>query len=130
MWVVAADESARTAAARAIRAASLALQDEAPDLRLSVQQIDALLADFCHDEAEFDVVRAEVEQLKQAMLSRAVIEQAKGILVGAEHCTPDDAFEVLRRASQRENVKLRTIATRIVEKAAGGDGSATSAEGK
>ena len=127
---MAAGESARAAAARAIRAASLALQEDAPDLRLSVEQIDALLADFCHDEDELDVVRAEVEQLKGAMLNRAVIEQAKGILVGAEHCTPADAFEVLRRASQRENVKLRTIATRIVEKAAGDDGSATSAGGK
>ena len=127
--MVAAGESARAAAARAIRAASLVLQEESPDLRLSVEQIDALLADYCHDD-DLDEVRAEVEQLKEAMVSRATIEQAKGILVGAEHCTPDEAFEVLRRASQRENVKLRTIATRIVEKAAGGDGSATPTEGR
>ena len=55
------------------------------------------------------------EQLSEAMRSRAVIEQAKGILMSrSEGMTPEEAFEVLKRASQRENVKLRDIATRIV----------------
>jgi GAF domain-containing protein len=54
------------------------------------------------------------ERLGEAMKSRAVIEQAKGILMGAQRCAPDEAFDVLVRASQRENVKVRDIATRIV----------------
>src|SRR5437763_254549 len=50
------------------------------------------------------------ERLNEAMTSRAVIEQAKGILMaGTEHLSADDAFDMLRRASQRENVKLRDI---------------------
>jgi GAF domain-containing protein len=59
-------------------------------------------------------------QLQQAMESRAVIEQAKGILMSVEHCDPDTAFHVLVRASQRENRKLRAIAHEIVERYSGG----------
>lgn len=57
------------------------------------------------------------EQLSQAMQSRAVIEQAKGILMArSPQLTADEAFDVLRKASQRENVKLRDIAHRIVDR--------------
>lgn len=65
------------------------------------------------------------ENLGEAMRSRAVIEQAKGVLMGAQHCSDEDAFKLLVRASQRENVKLRDIAQRIVDSAAqpGGEGS-------
>ncbi|HUF33910.1 MAG TPA: GAF and ANTAR domain-containing protein [Acidimicrobiales bacterium] len=56
------------------------------------------------------------EQLTEAMASRAVIEQAKGILMAASPGrTADDAFDLLRQASQRENIKLREVAQRIVE---------------
>jgi GAF domain-containing protein len=55
------------------------------------------------------------EQMAEAMRSRAVIEQAKGILMAQRHCTPDDAFELLTQASQRANKKLRDIAAAIVE---------------
>jgi GAF domain-containing protein len=57
------------------------------------------------------------EQLTHAMQSRAVIEQAKGILMArSPHLTADEAFDLLRKASQRENVKLRDIAKRIVDR--------------
>ena len=59
------------------------------------------------------------QQLNQAMKSRAVIEQAKGILMArSPHLSADAAFDLLRRASQRENVKLREIAQRIVDRRA------------
>lgn len=54
------------------------------------------------------------EDLATAMRSRAVIEQAKGILMGAQRCGPDEAFQLLVRASQRENRKLRDIAEELV----------------
>jgi GAF domain-containing protein len=57
------------------------------------------------------------EQLQEAMHSRATIEQAKGMLMSqSPTMTPDEAFDVLRRASQRENVKLREIAQRLVDR--------------
>jgi GAF domain-containing protein len=57
------------------------------------------------------------EQLTQAMQSRAVIEQAKGILMArSPRLNADEAFDLLRKASQRENVKLRDVAQRIVDR--------------
>ena len=57
------------------------------------------------------------ERLGDAMKSRAVIEQAKGMLMAAKRCDEEHAFQMLVNASQRENIKLRDIAARIVETA-------------
>ena len=56
------------------------------------------------------------DQLRQALESRAVIEQAKGVLMAAERCDAEQAFEILKRASQGQNRKLRDIATEIVQR--------------
>jgi GAF domain-containing protein len=56
------------------------------------------------------------EDMAEAMKSRATIEQAKGILMGAQRCTADEAFQILVRASQRENRKLREIAAGLVSR--------------
>ena len=67
------------------------------------------------------------QDMAEAMKSRATIEQAKGILMGAQRCSADDAFQILVRASQRENRKLRDMAAEIVARTAdGGRGSASS----
>jgi GAF domain-containing protein len=68
--------------------------------------------------ANADLYRASrtlAEQLQEALASRAVIEQAKGVLMAEQGCGPDDAFDLLRQASQRENVKVRDVAQRIVD---------------
>jgi GAF domain-containing protein len=57
------------------------------------------------------------ENLQQAMRSRSVIDQAIGILLTDGGRTPDDAFQLLVRASQRENRKLREVATEMVDRA-------------
>jgi GAF domain-containing protein len=57
------------------------------------------------------------QQLNEALRSRAVIEQAKGMLMSrSPHLDAEAAFDVLRRASQRENLKVRDLALRIVER--------------
>jgi putative methionine-R-sulfoxide reductase with GAF domain len=56
--------------------------------------------------------------LETALESRAVIEQAKGIVIGARRCSPDTAFDVLVQQSQHENRKLRDVAAEIVRNAA------------
>ena len=56
------------------------------------------------------------EHLQRAMESRATIEQAKGILMARQRCSADEAFDMLRRASQRENRKLREVANELVER--------------
>ncbi|MDQ1437963.1 MAG: hypothetical protein QOK43_1592 [Acidimicrobiaceae bacterium] len=59
----------------------------------------------------------QAETLSEAMKSRAVIEQAKGILMArSPSITAQDAFDLLVKASQRENVKLRELAQRIVDR--------------
>jgi GAF domain-containing protein len=61
--------------------------------------------------------------LSAAMEHRGVIEQAKGILMGEHHISPDEAFSLLRQRSQTENRKLRDIAVEVVagiQRAGGG----------
>lgn len=60
--------------------------------------------------------RELTEGLRTAMESRANIERAIGILMAPGGRSPEDAFQILVRASQRENRKLRDIATEIVER--------------
>ncbi|MGY1672493.1 ANTAR domain-containing protein [Geodermatophilus sp. SYSU D00710] len=52
--------------------------------------------------------------MELAMQSRAVIEQAKGVLMAQRGVDADGAFDILRAASQRYNRKLRDIAAGIV----------------
>nr|WP_306416674.1 GAF and ANTAR domain-containing protein [Streptomyces sp. alain-838] len=44
------------------------------------------------------------DQMQTAMRSRSVIDQALGIIMGQRHCTADEAFNILRSASQHRNV--------------------------
>ena len=58
--------------------------------------------------------RSLSENLTQAMLSRAVIEQAKGIIMASMGCGPEEAWQLLKTQSQAQNIKLRDIADEIV----------------
>ncbi|HWG72701.1 MAG TPA: GAF and ANTAR domain-containing protein [Acidimicrobiales bacterium] len=55
------------------------------------------------------------ENLRAALDTRAVIGQAQGILMERERINADQAFDVLRRASQQLNVKLREVAQGLVD---------------
>jgi transcriptional regulator with GAF, ATPase, and Fis domain len=57
------------------------------------------------------------DQLAEAMQSRAVIEQAKGILMAVHRCDADEAFRHLVRMSQTSNRKLREVAEETVKTA-------------
>jgi GAF domain-containing protein len=60
--------------------------------------------------------------LQAAMNSRAVIEQAKGIVIAERRCTPDEAFEFLIKVSQDTNRKLRDVAASLVAGIRGASG--------
>lgn len=66
------------------------------------------------------------EQMANALESRDVIGQAKGILMARQGVNADEAFDMLRRGSQRLNIKLRELATRVTrsgaEEAPGAEG--------
>jgi transcriptional regulator with GAF, ATPase, and Fis domain len=67
-------------------------------------------------------MRRTQEQLQTALTSRAVIDQAKGIVMGALKCDADQAFEYLTRISGTRHMKVRDLAQRIVDSAALGRG--------
>jgi two-component system, response regulator / RNA-binding antiterminator len=48
-----------------------------------------------------------------------VIEQAKSIVMAELTCTPDEAFDLLRRASQRANIKVSVLAAHLIDQAPG-----------
>ena len=53
--------------------------------------------------------------MAEAMRTRAVTEQAKGILMADEHIDNEQAFQRLVSLSQHSNVKVHEIARRLVE---------------
>jgi GAF domain-containing protein len=55
----------------------------------------------------------DADNLRRAMVSRAVIEQAKGILMERYKVTAEQAFTLLTHSSQRTNVKLRDVAEQL-----------------
>ncbi len=59
------------------------------------------------------------QQLSTALISRAVIDQAKGILMALRRISADEAFTLLVEQSQRENVKVRELASRFITQATG-----------
>ncbi len=68
-----------------------------------------------------------VANLEAALVSRNLIGQAQGILMERERITADQAFDILRRASQHLNVKLRDVAQRLVDTGEGPGSSSPSA---
>jgi GAF domain-containing protein len=56
----------------------------------------------------------DLAQLRTVMTSRALIEQAKGILMERHTIKEDEAFTILTHASQRTNTKLRDVAAELV----------------
>ncbi|HUY85505.1 MAG TPA: GAF and ANTAR domain-containing protein [Acidimicrobiales bacterium] len=70
----------------------------------------ALAAIIVHD----DNIRL-AENLRQALTNREIIGQAQGVLMERERITADQAFDILRRASQHLNRKLRSVAQDLVD---------------
>ncbi|MET8280384.1 GAF and ANTAR domain-containing protein [Micromonospora sp. NPDC005174] len=69
----------------------------------------------------YDNATTLAEQMRQAMRGRAVIEQAKGIIMGERRCTAEEAFALLSKVSQDSNRKVREVAESLVAKAVQGD---------
>ena len=63
---------------------------------------------------EFKSLKVEVDDLKEAIETRKLVERAKGILMKRCNITEEDAFKLLQTHSQKENKKMREIAETIV----------------
>jgi GAF domain-containing protein len=62
----------------------------------------------------YDECNQRIAQLQEALDSRVIIEQAKGVLMAADRIDAEAAFDRLRTRSQRENRKLRAVAEEVV----------------
>ena len=71
--------------------------------------------------------RRTASQLKDAVVARSVVDQAKGILMHALGCDADDALRRLRQQSQRRHVKVTEVAAEIVAGAKGAKAATGSA---
>ncbi|HEY0386859.1 MAG TPA: GAF and ANTAR domain-containing protein [Gaiellales bacterium] len=96
-------------------------------VRLGDEDIRAALPFAAHVAAaveSIDAYRSTVklaQNMAEAMRSRAVIEQAKGMLMAEHQVDADQAFTMLVKVSQRGNVKLREVARRLVHSRSGSE---------
>jgi GAF domain-containing protein len=93
-----------------------AFDDDARDLARVFASYAAVAVHNLH---LYESTRDLARNLDLAMQSRAVIEQAKGILMSQRRCDAAEAFNLLAAASQRSNRKVRDIAQGIVDGVAG-----------
>lgn len=69
------------------------------------------------DKSETDRIlelEEEVDQLKEAVVSHAVVDQAIGMVVALGRVAPDQGWAVLKDVSQHTNIKLRHVAELIL----------------
>jgi AmiR/NasT family two-component response regulator len=60
-------------------------------------------------------LEAENGQLRQALASRIVIEQAKGVLIERLDLPPEDVFNLLRAAARRARMSIHVVAEEILK---------------
>lgn len=71
-----------------------------------------------HNAKLLNAAQRQIEQLQTALVSRAVIDQAIGIIISRSGGTDAEAFAALRAISQKEHTKLADIARSVVDGAA------------
>ena len=65
-----------------------------------------------------DVHAHEMDMIREALETRDLIGQAKGVIMATLSCSADEAFHLLRQQSQHENRKLAAVAADIARRAA------------
>jgi GAF domain-containing protein len=84
------------------------------DARSTATRFAPYAAVAINNMSAYQSARDMADNLEIALKSRAVIDQAKGILIERHRLTPEQAFQVLARASQHANRKLRDVAEHLV----------------
>jgi len=99
-----------------LEAARLEFDAQARRFEAAKERLQATLDQVQKGRPQREVLHSSAFARLQARLeTMPVIEQAKGILMAQNRCGPDEAFDLLRRASQRANVKVSVLAAQIVE---------------
>jgi GAF domain-containing protein len=86
-----------------------------PDICPVAELVAAAVGGVLQSVAEREALRDLAANLEKALTSRAVIDQAKGVLMARFGIDADDAFARLVALSNRLNVKLRDLALLVVE---------------
>ncbi|MFJ8822906.1 ANTAR domain-containing response regulator [Streptomyces sp. NPDC102467] len=81
-----------------------------------VRALGDLAATCLVRDRSYQAALTELDQLGAALRTRPVVDQACGIVMHVLGCDADDAFAVLRRASQTTNRKLADVASAVVER--------------
>jgi hypothetical protein len=112
-WAPASLSAARTAGSLNTYGFELdAFKDEALEVGLILAAHASMAASAV---GERGTLQDLADNLNKALLSRDVIGQAKGILMERLKITPQDAFDALRRSSNRLNEKLHAVALNVAE---------------
>lgn len=97
--------------------------DRADAFDESTRRLAQVIADMVADVVTLALrhtVQARLtHDLRRALDSRSVIDQAIGVLMAQERCDRKAAFALLRRASQNRNAKVREVAADVVRSASG-----------
>ncbi|WP_189817948.1 ANTAR domain-containing protein [Streptomyces olivaceoviridis] len=64
---------------------------------------------------QLEALQEEVEQLRRALGSHALVDQAIGVVITVGGLRPEQGWEVLRHISQHTNIKLREVARCLVQ---------------
>ena len=78
------------------------------------QLLAALATGYIVNASRLDQARHTADQLQEALESRIIIEQAKGLLAGERNISVDEAFKLLRAHARSNNAPLRAIADAVV----------------
>jgi ANTAR domain len=69
--------------------------------------------------SQFGDARREAIQFRDAAQSRALVDQAKGVLMNALGCSADEALSRMRQISQQSNMKVTEVASKIISPGSG-----------
>jgi PAS domain S-box-containing protein len=86
-----------------------------PGLVHMTQMLGSAVASLIQESEVRGAMQALVDDMRAALTSRAVIDQAKGVVMADRHCSADEAFQHLVTLSNTTHLKVRDVAQAIVE---------------
>lgn len=81
---------------------------------LERETVAEVVTTLVNNHRAYERLATEAAQLRRALSSRILIEQAKGIVMAERGCGPEEAFELLRRQSRNSNTKIHDLAAALV----------------
>ena len=91
------------------------------EMASTCSMLAAAIAALHHEVGLKDELQSLADDMRTALRTRAVIDQAKGIVMADRHCSAEEAFEHLVRLSSIQHVKLRDLAAALVARTVDAD---------